>query len=148
MERKKLFFQTCFCTLTCMCRNIFGKIIVCALHVFLCARVLRPVCARTRAQLRGNIGLSSLWPATISIFYALGPWLNVIEDPCYRIYNNIMEIPRPLHPKIWEGRDLPKHPLGLTPMNLSTNLHKFRLLRLTDDKAAAKHTLSRCRRSF
>jgi len=34
--------------------NICEKIF-CALHVFLCALVLRPVCARTRAQLRGNI---------------------------------------------------------------------------------------------
>jgi len=53
MEQKKLFFQMCFCTLTCMCRNVFWKNIFCALHVF-----LRPACARTRAQLRrlrGNI---------------------------------------------------------------------------------------------
>jgi len=45
-----------------MCRHIFGKIIFCALHVFLCARVLRPVCARTRAQLRGNIECDIHWP--------------------------------------------------------------------------------------
>jgi len=38
-----------------MCTNIFGKIIFCALHVFLCALVLRPVWARTCTQLRGNI---------------------------------------------------------------------------------------------
>ena len=38
-------------------QHIFGKIISCALPVFLCARVFRPVCARTREQLRGNIGL-------------------------------------------------------------------------------------------
>ena len=37
-------------------RKHFSKnIIFCALHVFLCVLVLRPVCARTRAQLRGNI---------------------------------------------------------------------------------------------
>jgi len=35
----------------------FWKIIFCALHVFLCARVLPTVCARTRAQLTGNIAL-------------------------------------------------------------------------------------------
>jgi len=29
--------------------------------------------------------ISSLWPATIPIFYAFGPRLNVIEDPCTRI---------------------------------------------------------------
>jgi len=30
---------------------------LCALQVFLCALISRPVSARTRAQLRGNIGL-------------------------------------------------------------------------------------------
>jgi len=29
--------------------------------------------------------VSSLWPATIPIFYAFGPRLNVIEDPCYKV---------------------------------------------------------------
>src|SRR6218665_2835007 len=48
-----------------MCTNIFGKIF-CALHVFLCALVLRPVCARTRAQLRGNIA-----PETLSCSHPL-----------------------------------------------------------------------------
>jgi len=43
----KNYFKKWFCTLTCMCKNIFWKIIFCALHVFFCARILRPVCART-----------------------------------------------------------------------------------------------------
>ena len=34
----------------------FLKENLCALHIFLCAHVSRPVCARTRAQLRRNIG--------------------------------------------------------------------------------------------
>jgi len=57
--QRKLFYHKCFCTLTCMCKNIFGKIIFFALRVFLCARVLRPACART--QLRGNFGYRHLF---------------------------------------------------------------------------------------
>jgi len=38
----------------------FLKENLCALQVFLCALILRPVCARTRAQLRGNIGVDQL----------------------------------------------------------------------------------------
>ena|SRR6218665_45963 len=69
MERTKDYFSKCFCTFTCMCRNIFGKIIFCALHVFLCACILRPVCARTRAQLRGNIaGYLHVFPLTHCIY--------------------------------------------------------------------------------
>jgi len=33
----------------------FWEEYLCTLQVFLCAHVSRPVCARTRAQLRGNI---------------------------------------------------------------------------------------------
>jgi len=33
----------------------FLKENLCALQVFLCALIWRPVCARTRAQFRGNI---------------------------------------------------------------------------------------------
>jgi len=36
-------------------KNHFWKENLCALKVFLCALVSRHVCARTRAQLRGNI---------------------------------------------------------------------------------------------
>jgi len=32
---------------------------LCALQVFLCALVSRPVCMHTHAQLRGNIGYNS-----------------------------------------------------------------------------------------
>ena len=56
--------------LTCMCKHIFGKIFFCALHVFLCARVLRPVCARTCAQLRGNIAREYLW---LYVWYISAP---------------------------------------------------------------------------
>jgi len=38
-----------------MCKNIFGRNILCALQVFLCALVSCLVCAHTRAQLRWNI---------------------------------------------------------------------------------------------
>ena len=33
--------------------------------------------------------VSSLWPATIPIFYAFGPRLNVIEDLCRKAWNHI-----------------------------------------------------------
>jgi len=39
-----------------MCQKEFLKEHLCALKVFLCALVSRPVCTRTHAQLRGNIG--------------------------------------------------------------------------------------------
>jgi len=41
-----------------MCKTQFGGNIihVCAFQVFLCALISESVCARTRAQLRGNIG--------------------------------------------------------------------------------------------
>jgi len=35
-------------------KHFFAKI-CCPIHVFLCALVLRPVCARTHAHLTGNI---------------------------------------------------------------------------------------------
>jgi len=38
-----------------MCAKTFLKENVCTLQLFFCARVSRPVCERTRAQLRGNI---------------------------------------------------------------------------------------------
>jgi len=37
----------------------FSQKIFCALQVSLCALISRPVCARTRAQLRGNIDCNS-----------------------------------------------------------------------------------------
>ena len=39
-----------------ICENTFLKEHLCARQVFLCVLISRPVCARTRAQLRGNIG--------------------------------------------------------------------------------------------
>jgi len=81
MEHKKLFFQKCFRTLTCMGRNMFWIFcaltcmfwIFCALHVFFCARVLRPVSARTRAQLRGNIGTNAWAVPNLAFFGGPSP---------------------------------------------------------------------------
>jgi len=39
-----------------ICAKTFLKEHLCALQVLFCALVSRPVCVRTRAQLRGNIG--------------------------------------------------------------------------------------------
>src|SRR6218665_2316335 len=36
--------------------------------------------------------VSRLWPATIPIFQAFGPWLNVIEDPCSKASINHLPI--------------------------------------------------------
>jgi len=47
---KFIFPRMLFFSLMCMRKHIFGRNIFCALHVF-----LRPLCARTCAQLRGNI---------------------------------------------------------------------------------------------
>src|SRR6218665_2916852 len=43
--------------------------------------------------------VSGLWPATIPIFYAFGPWLNVIEDPCLRptFYSHHIRLSFPLY---------------------------------------------------
>jgi len=38
-------------------QNHFWKEDLCALQVFMCALVSQLVCVRTRAQLRGNIGI-------------------------------------------------------------------------------------------
>src|SRR6218665_2497033 len=43
-----------------MCQKLFERKFCCALRVFLCALVSRPVCARTCTQLRGNIGCEYL----------------------------------------------------------------------------------------
>src|SRR6218665_610863 len=42
-----------------ICEKHFWKEHLCALKVFLCALVSQPMCARTRAQLRGNIARPS-----------------------------------------------------------------------------------------
>jgi len=50
-----------------MSTNIFGKIF-CALRVFLCALVLRFVCTRTLAQLRGNIAPRTFFPKADQLY--------------------------------------------------------------------------------
>jgi len=50
MKHTKNYFKIILILFMCMCRNIFGKIIFFALHVFLCAHVLRPVRARAHVH--------------------------------------------------------------------------------------------------
>ena len=49
-------------------QNKFFKENSCALQVFLCALISRPVCACTRAQLRGNIGCD-YWFSIYPVFF-------------------------------------------------------------------------------
>jgi len=62
----------------------FWKIIFFALHVFLYVRVLRTVCVRTRAQLRGNITYGR-W-AHGAIDGLIDDWYNASEYMYIHVY--------------------------------------------------------------
>src|SRR6218665_739432 len=61
-----------------ICENTFLKENLCVLQVFLCVLISRPVCARTCAQLRGNIDCD------MKLVYDLS--LHVL---CYYLWNYV-----------------------------------------------------------